>query len=412
MCELSSYSRIKAIVLAGGKGERLLPLTTHIPKPLIRIVGKALIDYVLEGLSTLPLEEVIIVVSDRKVGNYVVDKWGSKLLLTVAYQSKPGIEGAILAAKEYLGRGESFVLAYGDIVVNKEAYLRTYETYLSEGSDGVIMLSPKIDVESYGISYVSEGRIYRIEEKPVPQRAKSTLAIAGIFVLPYSIFEYLETGANFTTALNTLASTKTLTYYIWSKWWVDIGYPWDILEANKNVLSEFKGSYISNKAHVSPKAVIEGKVYIDKEAEIDHNAVIKGPVYIGKNSFIGAGAFLRKYASVEEDVIIGAYSEVKNSSIQPNVTVSSFSFIGDSIIGSNTTIGPRTITLNIVPTGVKVSRLHPLKVKNRTVSKLGAIIGCNCYIGASSVLYAGSVVESGTKLKPFSIVETNLSRYA
>ena len=409
---MSLRSRIKAVVLAGGKGERLQPLTTHTPKPLIRIVGKALVDYVLEGLTTLPLEEVIVIVSDRKVGNYIVGKWSSKLLLTVAYQRKPGIEGAMLAAREYLGKGESFVLAYGDIVVDKEAYLRTYETYLSKGSDGVIMLSPKIDVESYGIAYVSEERISKVEEKPIPQRAKSTLAVAGIFILPYAIFEYLETDMSFTESLNTLASTRTLTYYMWSKWWVDIGYPWDILEANKNILSELKGSYISDKAHVSSKAIVEGKVYIDDEAEVDHNAIIKGPVYIGKNSFVGAGAFVRKFASIEEEVIVGAYSEVKNSSIQPNVTISSFSFIGDSIVGSNTTIGPRTITLNIIPSGVKVSRLHPLKVKDKVVSKLGAIIGCNCYIGASSVLYAGSVVESNTRLKPFSTVETNLSKYA
>jgi len=409
---LSLHSRIKAIVLAGGRGERLQPLTTHTPKPLIRIVGKALIDYVLEGLTTLPLEEVIVVVSDKRVSRYVIEKWGSKFLLTIAYQRKPGIEGAILVAKEFLGRNESFVLAYGDIIVDREAYLRTYETYLSKGLDGVIMLSPKIDVESYGIAYVSEEKVSKVEEKPLPQRARSTLAIAGVFVLPYTVFEYLEENLSFTEALNKLAMTKTLTYYIWSKWWVDIGYPWDILEANKNILSEFKGSYISDKAHVSSKAIVEGKVYIDNGAEIDHNAIIKGPVYIGKNSFIGAGAFVRKYASIEEEVIVGAYSEVKNSSIQPNVTISSFSFIGDSIIGSNTTIGPRTITLNIVPSGVKVSRLHPLKVKDKVVSKLGAIIGCNCYIGASSVLYAGSVVESDTKLKPFSVVETNLSKYA
>jgi len=409
---LPLHSRVKAVVLAGGKGERLQPLTTHTPKSLIRIVGRALIDYVLEGLTTLPLEEVIVVVSDKKVSSYVVEKWGSEFLLTIAYQKEPGIEGAILATKEFLSRDERFVLAYGDIVVDKEAYLRTYETYLSKGSDGVIMLSPKIDVESYGVAYVSEEKVLKVEEKPAPQRAKSTLAVAGVFVLPYIVLEYLEENLSFTEALNKLATTKTLTYYIWSKWWIDIGYPWDILEANKNILSELKGSYISDRAHVSSKAIVEGKVYIDDGAVVDHNAIIKGPVYIGKNSFIGAGAFIRKYASIEEEVIVGAHSEVKNSSIQPNVTISSFSFIGDSIIGSNTTIGPTTITLNIIPSGTKVSRLHPLKVKDRVVTKLGAIIGCNCYIGPGSVLYAGSVVESNTKLKPFSIVETNLSKYA
>ncbi len=408
---MSLYSRLKAVVLAGGKGVRLRPLTDRIPKPLLRVVGKSIIDYVLEGLSTLPIEEVIIVVSEKEVSKYVIEKWSSKLLITIAYQKEPGIEGAVLAAKEFLSKRDYFILAYGDIIVSKEAYLRTYETFINKGSEGVIMLSPKTDVESYGIAYVSEGKVIKIEEKPRPEKIGSTLAIAGIFVLPHELFEHIEAEGNFTNALNKLASRKQITYYMWNKWWIDVGYPWDILEANRNILLEFKGAYVSSKAKVSSKAIIEGPVYIDDNAEIDHNAIIKGPVYIGKNSFIGANAFLREYASIENNVLIGAYSEIKNSSIQPRTTISSFSFIGDSIVGSETTIGPRTVTLNIMPSGIKVSRLHPLRIGNKIILKLGAIIGCNCYIGASSVLFAGSVVDSNTRLKPFSIIETNLAKY-
>ncbi len=408
---MSLYSRLKAVILAGGKGERLRPLTDRIPKPLLKVVGKSIIDYVLEGLSTLPLEEVIIVVSEKEVSKYVIEKWGSKLLITIAYQKKPGIEGAILAAKEFLSKRDYFILAYGDIIVSKEAYLRTYETFVNKGSEGVIMLSPKTDVESYGIAYVSEGKVIKIEEKPSPEKIGSTLAIAGIFVLPHELFEHVEAEGNFTNALNELARRKQITHYMWNKWWIDVGYPWDILEANRNILLEFKGAYISSKAKVSSKAIIEGPVYIDDDAEIDHNAIIKGPVYVGKNSFVGANAFLREYASIEDNVLIGAYSEIKNSSIQPRTTISSFSFIGDSIVGSETTVGPRTVTLNIIPSGIKVSRLHPLRIGNRIILKLGAVIGCNCYIGASSVLFAGSVVDSNTRLKPFSVIETNLAKY-
>ena len=394
--------RLKAVVLAGGKGERLRPLTDCVPKSMVRIVGKPVIDYVLEGLRKLPLDEVIIVLSHKKLAKYVEEKWSNIIPVTTIYQKGEGVEGAVLTAKELLGR-QMFMLAYGDIVISPKAYIRTLETHINSGAEASILLSPKLDVESYGIAYVSENKILNVKEKPLPEKAESTLAIAGVFVLPPMFLDYVE-EYGFTDALNILAEKITMAPCFWEDWWVDIGYPWDILKANEYVLKDLKYSQISSNAVISSKAVIEGPVIIDDDAEICHYAVIKGPVYIGKGSFIGDHCLIRRFASIEENTIVGAFSEVKYSSIQPNVTISSHSYIGDSVVGENSVIGPNTVTLNILPSGVKVSRLHPIRIRGKMVTKLGAIIGCNVYIGANNVLYAGSVVESNTRTSPHTII--------
>lgn len=394
--------RLKAVVLAGGKGERLRPLTDCVPKSMVRIVGKPVIDYVLEGLRKLPLDEVIIVLSHKKLAKYVEEKWSNILPVTTIYQKGEGVEGAVLTAKELLGR-QMFMLAYGDIVISPKAYIRTLETHINSGAEASILLSPKLDVESYGIAYVSENKILNVKEKPLPEKAESTLAIAGVFVLPPMFLDYVE-EYGFTDALNILAEKITMAPCFWEDWWVDIGYPWDILKANEYVLKDLKYSQISSNAVISSKAVIEGPAIIDDDAEICHYAVIKGPVYIGKGSFIGDHCLIRRFASIEENTIVGAFSEVKYSSIQPNVTISSHSYVGDSVIGENSVIGPHTVTLNILPSGVKVSRLHPIRIRGKMVTKLGAIIGCNVYIGANNVLYAGSVVESNTRTSPHTII--------
>jgi len=394
--------RFKAVVLAGGRGERLKPITDCMPKSMVRIVGKPVIDYVLEGLSKLPLDEVIVVLSHKKLAKYVEEKWSRALSITIVYQKGEGIDAAILSAKD-LVRSPNFILAYGDIVVNPKAYIRTLETHINSGAEASILLSPKLDVESYGVAYISENKIVSISEKPVPEKAESTLAVAGIFVLPSTFLNYVEEHG-FTEALNVLAKEYTVVPSFWEDWWVDIGYPWDILKANEYVLRDLRFSHISSKATISSKAVIEGPLIIDDGAEISHYAVIKGPAYIGKNSFIGDHCLIREYTSVEENVTVGAFSEVKHSSIQPNVTVSSYNYIGDTVIGESSVLGPHTVTLNILPSGVKVSRLHPVRVKGKLLTKLGAIIGCNVYIGANSTLFAGSIIKSHEKIKPHSII--------
>lgn len=337
------------------------------------------------------------------LAKYVEGTWGDTLSLTIVYQHGDGINNALLSAKDLLPKDQPFILAYGDIVVKERAYIRTLETYINSGADATILVSPKLDIESYGVAYISGNRITHVKEKPSPEKAESTLAIAGIFVLPSKIFNLIEEHG-FTKALNILATKYSVTSCLWGDWWIDIGYPWDILEANRNVLRNLSSTYISNKANISSKAIIEGPVYIDEYVHIDHNAIIKGPVYIGRNVFVGANSFIRKFTSIEEEAVIGAYTEIKESSLQPKVTVSSFSYIGNSIIGSNTTVGPHCTTLNVLPSGVKVSRLHPIKIKGKLLTKLGAIIGCNARIGAQTVIYAGTVIRSNELVPPQSII--------
>ncbi len=183
---------------------------------------------------------------------------------------------------------------------------------------------------------------------------------------------------------------------MWSGWWIDVKYPWDVLSVIRNVMNSWtEGGRISAKASVSSKASIEGVVFIDDGATVDHNATIRGPAYIGRKAYVGTNALIRNYAAIEEGCVVGAGgAEITESSIQPFSTVGrGGSFIGSSIMGSQGVMEPGVVTLTAHQDG-------GAKIGDR---KLGALIGRRARIGANSVMSPpGTVVEPGKVVPPLS----------
>jgi glucose-1-phosphate thymidylyltransferase len=192
---------------------------------------------------------------------------------------------------------------------------------------------------------------------------------------------------------------------LWSGWFVDVSYPWDLLSAIKYLLSGLSEARVSKDADVSPRAVIEGPVIIDGGARVDHGAIIRGPVYVGKDVYVGNNAIIRNNTSLEEGSVVGADAEITESLIGRKATVGRGSFIGSSVIGDESTVEPGVVTLNVLPTGVEVSHLTPVIVRGKQIAKLGAIIGPRARIGANSVIYPGAIIEANRYVQPLSILK-------
>lgn len=387
-------NRLKALVLAGGEGREMRPLSEGYPKTLLKLLGKPIVGYVLDSLINLGIREVIIVVNDTELFKSELKGYADKLEIQFLRQRKPEVEGAIISASHLIDEDEVFLLVYGDVIVSGEAYKLLLNSYIDRDGDGAILITPQRELSTYGLPLIDEEYVLTsIIEKP-KEKYEVEYAVAGAYVLPGKFMDILRDSMNVIEAINKLAKSMRIVTALWNDWWVDIGYPWDLITAAENLLKGLKGTLIREDAKVSPRAIIEGPVIIDTGAVVDHNAIIRGPVYIGENVYIGTGALIRNYASIEKDCVIGAYAEISRSIIQPGVSIGRLSFVGDSIIGRNSVVEPSVTTLNVLPSGVNISRLHPVIIGGKSISKLGAIIGNGSRVRAHTKIYPGTIIKS------------------
>ncbi|RLI10655.1 hypothetical protein DRO33_05400, partial [Candidatus Bathyarchaeota archaeon] len=185
---------MKAVILAGGPGKHMEPLTEGFPKPLLRVAGVPLIEYAIRGLESAGATEYIVVVSDKHVAEYVEERLSLKS--TIVEQSRQEIEGALADAAEYVSPGEHFILAFSDIVAPPEMYRQLVSTYSTSGATAALTVVPVVDAETYGVARInfSLGKITGVVEKPPPRRSPSSLALGGAYVLPYRVAEAVMNG--------------------------------------------------------------------------------------------------------------------------------------------------------------------------------------------------------------------------
>ncbi|MDT7861434.1 MAG: NDP-sugar synthase [Saccharolobus sp.] len=357
---------MKALVLAAGKGEGLLPYTEKTQKESITILGKAIINYSIDGLKKSGVKEFVIVVNER--GNQIEEEVEKlDVSFETVIQKRQGIDGAIIDGMEKID-DDVFILSFGDIIAPYNFYKSLMDTYIMSGKQAVVSLVPVSEgIQTYGL--------VKITDKLRIVKESSTLALAGAYIIPKRDF------TSFLDYIDFLSSQDKLAYFIWSEDWIDIGYPEDLLYALE-VLLKKKESVISENAEVSKTAIIGKGVIIEDYAVVEDYAIIKGPAYIGKNAYVGSYSLVRDYSSLEEGSKIGAYCEIAHSLIEPFAEVGSKSYLTYSIIGKNAKIGASVITASYPPHILTRPRFN----------KLGALISPN-----TSIKH-GSILEPGTKI--------------
>ncbi len=404
---------IKNLILAGGRAKP--ELSVLIPpgknKVLLRILGKPVIYYPLTSIQRVNRVETILV---YRFGEEEVYREASKhsieQLTPIQQVSGDSVNEAILSAEPRLRDTDYFFLLFGDIVLSHEALDILINTHLSMEPDATVLIVPYDPeyAETYGLAIIDdEWNIKRVISGVDAKNYKNPLyIIGGAYILPTSILDLLEKKHTLPEAINIIANRGRVKTVLWDRLWIDIGYPSDLLEATYQLLSTVKESRINSKAEIESSTIIKGPVIIEDKTYIDHNVVIKGPAYIGKGSFIGAHSFIREYTDIEEHVRIGSYNEVKKSNIQPYTLLDTRVIVVDSIIGENSIIGPNTITLNILPEEEKPPRLrtHIVNPPIKIIKKLGAIIGYNTKIGASTIITPGKTIKQESIIKPGTII--------
>ncbi len=374
------------MVLVGGAGKGIKPITGDMPKSLIRVVGKPVIERILDSLIACRFKEVILVSDQPRYFEEVTIKYGHLISVELIRQAGSDILGAILSASDLI-TGDT-LLVYGDTLVPYDAYETVISTYYTYGKP-VLMVIPEEDIRLYGAVKLGDlNKVVDFVEKPATE-ISGAYAYGGIAVINKELVEVLEESLSVEEGIRRFISRRSLIAAIWSGWWVDIGFPWDVLKANYYILSEIRDVRISSKASIASSAVIRGPVLIDGEVVIDHYVVLNGPLYIGSGCEVNTYSIIGKYSSLEGNNYVDTYSEVFWSSLQPNSIIGRNSYVYMTVAGSNAIIESNVIT----STSIKKELI--MYEKGLTVSRnLMSYLRRSFYVEHGSRVKAGSIIGS------------------
>jgi len=329
---------MKAVVLAGGFGTRLRPLSCTRPKLLFPIGNKPLLDWTIEKLTESETTEVILAVNymvEAFVQHYKATKPKPKIAFLrdipvtnkrKLFQRPLGTGGAIKNAERLIGRKEPFLVLNGDILTNIDYAQLMKKHGIHNEATATIALHKVEDPSQYGVAELaSDNHVIRFVEKPPREKTPSNLINAGIYILEPEIFDYVPKGRPVSIEREVfpkLAKEGKLLGYNFKGLWIDIGKPEDYLKANRLWLTqEIRENQIGKNIHLKPKVEI------------------KKPSSIGNGTRIGENSTIGPHVTLGEHLTIGKKVQIKNSIIFSGTIIGDFASIKDATIGEAAMIG-------------------------------------------------------------------------
>ncbi|HUU50128.1 MAG TPA: glucose-1-phosphate thymidylyltransferase [Nitrospinota bacterium] len=328
---------MKGLILSGGKGTRLRPITHTQAKQLVPVANKPVLFYGIEAIRDAGIKDIGIIVGDTKkeIMDAVGD--GSKWDVKVTYieqESPLGIAHAVLIAEEFINRSP-FVVYLGDNLI-KYGIKDFVNEFLSHKPNAQVLLAEVPNPHQFGVAELSEGRVINLEEKP--KKPKSNLALVGVYMFDHTIFEAVKNIKP--SRRKELEITDSIQYlidngfnvqsHIINGWWKDTGKLEDMLEANRIILDTLKTDI---KGEVDKDSHIDFKVVLEEGSSVTHS-IIRGPAIIGAGSKI-INSYVGPFTSIGKDVII-ENTEVEHSIVLESSSILNVKIrIADSLIGKN-----------------------------------------------------------------------------
>ena len=352
---------MKAILLAGGKGTRLRPLTIHTPKPIVPIFNRPFLNYQIDLLKQVPeIDEVILSLNyqPRRIEELFGD--GSELGIKIRYVVEPaplGTAGAIKYAGDDLT--ESVVVFNGDVLtqIDLAAVLRLHRERRARAT---IVLTPVENPTAYGLVETDpDGNIKRFLEKPRPEEITTNNINAGIYVLEPDTFDRIPSNVAWSIERSYFPSlverNETFVGYIYNGYWIDIGTPEKYMQVHRDIMD---GRYRTEPFSGNGSS----HMFVAGDARIEEGATVEGPCFVDEGVLVKAGARIGPYS------VIGKQCQIEEEAR-----------IDGAIVWQNGRIG-------------------------KDASITNAIIGRNCHIGRSSTIGAGTVLGDKSSLTDYTRV--------
>lgn len=360
---------MKAVVMAGGEGSRLRPLTISRPKPMVQVVDRPCIEHILLLLKRHGITDVIVTLQylAEQIEDYFGD--GSALGMNITYsieESPLGTAGSVGLARDQLT--DTFLVISGDALTdfNLEEILRYHQEKRSEATLTLYSVPNPLE---YGVVIVNEdGRIRQFLEKPSWGEVFSDTVNTGIYVLEPSIFDYVPTdrSVDFSSEVfpKMLAEGRSIYGYVAKGYWCDVGSIAEYHRATGDLLSgrvnleplgiehpDRPGVYLENEdVEIAPDAILNGPIYLGESCQIKSGAVVYGPSVIRAGSVIDVGAQIDR-SIIWRGTYVGERAEVRGAIVCKQVTLKPKAMIFEgAVIGDNTVVSESAI----IQPGVKI----------------------------------------------------------
>ena len=329
---------MKALILAGGSGTRLKPITNTIPKQLLPVANKPILFYVLDQITEAGIKDIGIIISPE-TGSHIKEAAGDGVLwdshITYILQSEPqGLAHAVKTAQEFL-EDSPFLMFLGDNLI--EGGVKTFvQEFGNNSSDALVLLKEVPDPRLFGVAELNEkGEVMHLVEKP--KEPKTNLALVGVYLFTPEIHKAIERiepswrgELEITDAIQKLLDMdNNVRSHILAGWWLDTGKKDDLLEANRVVLDGLLKRDV--KGDVDSGSKVVGRVEIKEGATLE-SSTVRGPVSIAEGCRI-RNAFIGPFTSIGAGTVVED-SSVGHSVILENSRICGIERMEDSLIGT------------------------------------------------------------------------------
>ena len=328
---------MKAILLAGGKGTRLRPLTIHTPKPIVPIFERPFLHYQLDLLKQVPeIDEVVLSLNyqPRRIEEIFGDGGDSGLAIRYVVEPAPlGTAGAVRYAGESLH--ESVVVFNGDVLTQVDL-AAVIALHRERKAKATIVLTPVENPSAYGLVETDpRGNIQRFLEKPKPDEITCDTINAGIYVLEPDTFDRIPKETPWSIERSFFPSLierhESFVAYVYRGYWIDIGTPEKYMQVHRDIMD---GRY-----RAAPFAGEQAKVCVAAGARVEEGVTLEGPCFIDEDAIVKTGARIGPYSVVGRQCHIEEHAVVEHAIVWANTRVSQDAVVRRSIVGRHCHIG-------------------------------------------------------------------------
>ncbi|WP_255171657.1 bifunctional sugar-1-phosphate nucleotidylyltransferase/acetyltransferase [Natrononativus amylolyticus] len=390
---------MKAIVLAAGEGTRIRPLSASLPKPMLPVADRPLVAHTVDAAIDAGATEVVLVIGYEAdtVRDHFGDRYRGVPIQYAIQEEQAGTAHAVNTAREHIDG--PFAVLNGDNLYDQAAIDRLF------AESPAVCAFEVDDPRNYGVLSTIDGTVTGIVEKP--SEPPTNLANAGAYAFPADAAEWLEVPESdrgeheITDVLARVIDEYAVTPVTLERW-MDVGRPWELLEANEWKLGELEGRI---DGEVSEDARLEGPVVVESGAEIESGVVVEGPALIREGATVGPNAYIRGATLLGEGAKVGHAVEIKNSVLSPGATVGHLSYVGDSVLGRDVNFGAGTTVANLRHDDETIE----FTVKGeRTATgrrKFGVVAGDEVKTGINTSLTPGLRLDVGATTTPGETVD-------
>ncbi|WP_338729102.1 bifunctional sugar-1-phosphate nucleotidylyltransferase/acetyltransferase [Haladaptatus sp. DJG-WS-42] len=386
---------MQAVILAAGEGTRMRPLTTSTPKPMLPVGDRPLSAHTADAAVEAGADELIFVVGyeAKAVRDYYGDEYRGVPVSFAVQEEQNGTADAVRAAQKHIDG--DFTVLNGDNLYDKEGIKALFD----EAPAIAAFRVP--EPSNYGVLSTDDGRVTEIVEKP--ENPPTDLANAGSYAFPAEARDWLddvelsERGEyEITDVVARVIESYDVTPVEVTRW-LDVGRPWELLEANEWKLSELERDI---QGEVLGDADLRGDVVVEEGAVIEPGVVVEGPVLIKSGAHVGPNAYIRGATLISENCHIGQSVEIKNSVVMHDTNVPHLNYLGDSLLAPDVNLGAGTKVANLRHDDADVK----MTVKGERTStgrrKFGIVAGDGAKTAINTSLNAGVVLSPGATTTP------------